>query len=128
MADRFTDYIQQGNRHSELITEMLRTHSLVPFKTVLGMSDDEYERIVQGAIDELAENGEIARIYIHVSVLLGIRKYRSLIMVQACCIRTKTTRAMCWTCKLFGQTWCILMLSARHDGDFRPTTASTPQY
>jgi hypothetical protein len=50
---------------------MLRAHSLVPFKDILGMRDDEYERIVEAAQSELAERGESARIYIKVSVLLG---------------------------------------------------------
>ena len=47
---------------------MLRAHSLVPFKDILGMRDDEYEQIVQGAVDELAEHGKIAKIYIKASV------------------------------------------------------------
>ena len=47
---------------------MLRAHSLVPFKDILGMRDDEYERIVEAAQSELAERGESARIYIKVSV------------------------------------------------------------
>jgi len=34
------------------------------------MSDDDYERIVKAAQDELAEHGESANVYIEVSVLL----------------------------------------------------------
>jgi hypothetical protein len=68
-ADLITDEMPQGRHHSELITEMLRTHSLDPFKRILGMSDDEYERVVKNAQSELAERGESARIYIKVSVL-----------------------------------------------------------
>jgi hypothetical protein len=60
---------------------MLRAHSLVPFKRILGMRDDEHERIVKAAQGELAERGESARIYIKVSVLLrslGSRRNRLL--------------------------------------------------
>ena len=53
-----------------MIKDMLRAHSLVPFKRVLGMSDDEYERVVTSAQNELAEHGESARVYINVLVLL----------------------------------------------------------
>jgi hypothetical protein len=49
---------------------MLRAHSLVPFKRILGMRDDEHEQIVKAAQGELSERGESARIYIKVSVLL----------------------------------------------------------
>jgi hypothetical protein len=53
---------------------MLRTHSLDPFKRVLNMSDDEYERVVKNAQSELAERGESARIYVKVSVSLKSSK------------------------------------------------------
>ena len=73
-ADLVTDEIPQGRKHSELITEMLRTHSLDPFKRILNMSDDEYERVVKDAQSELAERGESARIHVKVSVLLKSSK------------------------------------------------------
>jgi hypothetical protein len=47
---------------------MLRAHSLVPFKRILGMREEIYEQIVKAAQDELVERGESARIYIKVSV------------------------------------------------------------
>jgi hypothetical protein len=84
---------------------MLRAHSLVPFKRILGMRDDEHERIVKAAQNELAERGESARIYIKVSVLLkslGSRRNRLLTVVQACCLRTEApeaAEAIC--CRLF---------------------------
>lgn len=56
---------------------MLGTHSLMPFKRVLAMSDGEYDRIVKGAQDELAERGESAKIYIKVSVLLKFSRVSS---------------------------------------------------
>jgi hypothetical protein len=73
-ADLVTGEIPQGRKHSELIAEMLRTHSLDPFKRVLNMSDDEYERVVKDAQSELAERGESARIYVKVSVSLKSSK------------------------------------------------------
>lgn len=50
---------------------MLRTHSIVPFKSFLGMSNDEYERTVTDAQNELAEHGERAKVYIKMLVSLG---------------------------------------------------------
>jgi hypothetical protein len=61
---------KKGRDNSEQIIGMLRTHSLDPFKRILGMSDDDYERVVKEAQSELAERGETAKIYIRVSVLL----------------------------------------------------------
>ena len=48
---------------------MLRTHSLDPFIRILGMTEDEYERVVKAAQSELADRGESARIYVKVSIL-----------------------------------------------------------
>jgi hypothetical protein len=80
---------------------MLRAHSLVPFKDILGMRDDEYERIVEAAQSELAERGESARIYIKVSVLLEASEetFADLTVVQARCLRTEAAEAI-W-CRLF---------------------------